>query len=372
MTPRVVHVDTERTWGGGQRQLWWLARGLARRGRPSWVAARPRTRLAAELAAAGIPLVPLAPAWEWDPRAARTLRTALQEVGADVVHAHAAHAVALAGLARVGLDVTLVASRRVALRLRRNPLSRWKYARVDRFIAVSQRVRRALRDSGIDGGRIVVVPSGVDVGVPTPPASAGTLRGLGVDPQRPLMVMVSSLVPPHKDPQTFVAAVAAARASGCDVQALLVGDGPLAAGARRLARRLGLDGAIRFAGHRDDAEALLASADVAVLSSRDEGLGTTLLDAMLAGVPIVATAAGGVMELVRDGVEALLVPIGDGAALGQAVAQVLGNAALRAGLADAGRRRVRQFSVEATVEGTLAVYATLPRRVQLGGRRATP
>jgi glycosyltransferase involved in cell wall biosynthesis len=212
----------------------------------------------------------------------------------------------------------------------------------------------------------------VDVGVPTPPASAGTLRGLGVDPQRPLMVMVSSLVPPHKDPQTFVAAVAAARASGCDVQALLVGDGPLAAGARRLARRLGLDGAIRFAGHRDDAEALLASADVAVLSSRDEGLGTTLLDAMLAGVPIVATAAGGVMELVRDGVEALLVPIGDGAALGQAVAQVLGNAALRAGLADAGRRRVRQFSVEATVEGTLAVYATLPRRVQLGGRRATP
>ena len=111
---------------------------------------------------------------------------------------------------------------------------------------------------------------------------------------------------------------------------------------------------------------LLAAADVAVLSSRDEGLGTTLLDAMAAGVPVVATAAGGVIEIVRDGVDGLLVAVGDGGALGAAIGRVLRDPALRRALSAAGRERVRQFSIDSTVEGTLAIYRTLD-----GGRRRT-
>ncbi len=365
---RVVHVDTERSWGGGQRQLHALAKGMQRRGHQTWVVARPQTLLAAALARDGVPVVPVAPAFEWDPMTVRRLRALLLRVRPDVVHAHAAHAVAVAALAAAGTPVPLLVTRRVALPLRRNPLSRWKYARPSRFIAVSERVRRALCADGIAPERVSVVRSGVDLRCPTARASVATLRSLGIVPGRPLVVMVSALVPPHKDPQTFLEAVAAARGSGSDVQALLVGDGPLAAATDRLRHRLGLASVVQLAGFRSDAVELLAAADVAVLSSRDEGLGTTLLDAMLAGVPVAATAAGGVAEVVRDGVDGLLVPVGDGAALGAAIGRVLGDAGLRAALAAAGRERVKQFSINDTVEGTLAIYRDLARRTRAARR----
>jgi glycosyltransferase involved in cell wall biosynthesis len=118
---------------------------------------------------------------------------------------------------------------------------------------------------------------------------------------------------------------------------------------------------VRLAGFRRDAVELLAAADVAVLSSRDEGLGTTLLDAMLAGVPVVATAAGGVPEVVRDGVDGLLVPVGDGVALGAAIQRVLREAGLGTALVAAARERVKQFSIERTVDGTLEVYRAIER-----------
>lgn len=338
-----------------------LAVGMQRRGVRSWVAARPRSQLAAALAGEGMPVVALSPAFEWDPVAVARLRGLLRMVRADVVHAHAAHAVATAALASCGTGARLLVSRRVALPLRRNPASRWKYARSARFIAVSERVRGTLCAGGVAPERVCVVRSGVDLGQPVRRASAATLGTLGVTPGRALVVMVSSLIPPHKDPETFLVALAAAREAGAPFQALLVGDGPLAGKAERLRRELGLEEVVRLTGFRRDAVELLAAADVAVLSSRDEGLGTTLLDAMAAGVPVVATAAGGVREIVRDGLDGVLVPVGDGRALGAAVARVLRDPGLRAVLAAAGRRRVQQFSMDRTVEGTLEVYRSLGR-----------
>jgi glycosyltransferase involved in cell wall biosynthesis len=368
--PRVVHVDTERTWGGGQRQLVALAVGMQRRGVRSWIAARPHSQLAAALAGEGMPVVGLSPAFEWDPVAVVRLRALLRRVDADVVHAHAAHAVATAAMASVGTATRLLVSRRVALPLRRNPASRWKYARSARFIAVSERVRGTLCAGGVAPERVSLVRSGIDLRRTVAPAEEGTLRALGVASGSPLVVMVSSLIPPHKDPETFLRALAAARDAGAAFQALLVGAGPLAGKVERLRRRLGLEGVVRLTGFRRDAVELLAAADLAILSSRDEGLGTTLLDAMAAGVPVVATAAGGVTEVVRDGVDGLLVPVGDGRALGAAIARALGDADLRSALAAAGRRRVREFSVDATVEGTLEVYRSLGRPAGPEARRA--
>jgi glycosyltransferase involved in cell wall biosynthesis len=369
---RVVHVDTERNWGGGQRQLSLLARGLKRRGQGVWAAVRPGTRLATELAGLDVPLVPLAPLVEWGPLAVWRLRRLLVGVRADVVHAHSGHAAMLAALASRGTRARLILARRVALPLRRNPVTRWKYTRADRVIAVSDHVRDALRAGGLGRSRIAVVRSGVDLGLTPSRADDRTLAALGVDRRRPLVVMVSALVPPHKDPETFVAAVASARAAGCDCQALLIGAGPLAAAAERACRRAGVERLLRLTGYRSDALELLAAADVAVLSSRDEGLGTTLLDAMHAGVPIVATAAGGVPEVVRNGRDGLLVPVGDGAALGAAIARVLADEALRNALVASSRDRVKEFSMDATTEATLREYRLVARERSAGALQAVP
>ncbi len=353
---RSVHVDTERTWGGGQRQVAWLAAGLVRRGHAACVLARPDSGYAGALRGSGVEVLSLAPLAEWDLLAAWRIRAAARRVGAEIVVAHAAHAAALAAFATFGTDLRLVVTRRVAHPLRWSGLSRWKHRRADLIVAVSGRVRDALLGDGLDGARIRVVHSGVDLSRPRRPAEASTLRGLGLDPERPIAVMVSALIPPHKDPETFLRAVAAARRTHPGLQGLLVGGGPLMDAAVRTRAALGLEGAVALVGHRDDAERLLAAGSVAVLSSRDEGLGTTLLDAMLWQVPIAATAAGGVREIVRDGVDGLLSPIGDGEALGAHVAAILADRTLGERLVASGRERVRAFSVDAMVEGTIDAY----------------
>jgi glycosyltransferase involved in cell wall biosynthesis len=353
---RSVHVDTERTWGGGQRQMAWLAAGLARRGHPTWVMARMSERFAERLRGTGVKVTSCTPVAEWDLLAVARIRRLVGRVGADLVVAHAAHAAALAALATVGTHARLVITRRVALPVRRSWMSRWKHGRAALIVAVSERVREVLVADGVQAERIRVVLSGVDLSRPAEPAGAGTLRALGLDPGRPIAVMVSSLVPPHKDPVTFLRAIAEARRVSPELQGLLVGGGPLLGEARQQVSKLGLEGAACAVGHRDDAERLLAAGTVAVLSSRDEGMGTTLLDAMLWGVPVVATAAGGVREIVRDGVDGLLSPPGDGAALGANLAAVLADASLRRSLVSAARERVREFSSDRMVEGSVEAY----------------
>jgi glycosyltransferase involved in cell wall biosynthesis len=160
----------------------------------------------------------------------------------------------------------------------------------------------------------------------------------------------------HKDPLTFVRAMAAVRRVVPGVQALMVGDGALAPAVAEAVRAEGLDGVVHLTGYRTDADALIAAADVVTLSSREEGLGTVLLDAMAFGGAIAATAAGGIPEMIDDGRTGLLAPVGDGAALGARIARLLTDRPLAARLTAGARGKVAEFSIERTVARTLAVY----------------
>ncbi|MEK6769802.1 MAG: glycosyltransferase family 4 protein [Gemmatimonadota bacterium] len=349
-----MHLDTERGWRGGERQAFWLARELRARGHRSIVAARPEGEFFAAAHAEGIETWPTSPRFEVDPLAAWRLAGRIIDADADIVHAHTAHAVGLGALATLRTHAALVATRRVDFPLRRNAGTRWKYDRVAGLIAISSAVRDVLVASGIVPERIAVVPSGVDLTRTIVPAPAATLGALGVRLGAPLVVMVAALVP-HKAPLTFVRAIAAA-VRDADLQALLVGDGPLAGEVRRERDTLGLGGVLHLAGQRSDADALIAACDVFVLSSREEGLGTVLLDAMSCGKPVAATSAGGIGDVVKHGVTGLLVPVGEAAALGAAIAGLCGDAGRRAAMGEAGRVGVSRFGVEQMAEGTLGVY----------------
>lgn len=351
-----MHLDTERGWRGGERQAFWLARELRARGHRSIVAARPEGELFAAADAAGIETWPTSPRFEVDPLAAWRLAGRIIDADADIVHAHTAHAVGLGALATLRTQAALVATRRVDFPLRRNAGTRWKYDRVAGLIAISTAVRDVLVKSGIAAERITIVPSGVDLTRTIDPAPASTLAALGVRPGAPLVVMVAALVP-HKAPVTFVRAVAAAVAAGTALQALLVGDGPLAGEVRRERDTLGLGGVLHLAGQRSDADALIAACDVFVLSSREEGLGTVLLDAMSCGKPVAATSAGGIGDVVEHGVTGLLVPVGEAEALGAAIAGLCRDAERRAAMGAAARSRVGRFGLEQMAAGTLAVYS---------------
>ena len=164
---------------------------------------------------------------------------------------------------------------------------------------------RVLERGGIAGDRIHVVPDGVDVHRTVTPATRETLETLGVPREAPVVVQVAQLVG-HKDPLNFVRAMARARERVPAIHGLLVGDGPLRADVEREIHALGLNAVVHLAGYRTDADALLAAADVATLSSREEGMGSVLLDALAFGVPIAATRAGGIPEVIIDGDSGLL------------------------------------------------------------------
>lgn len=351
---RVLHIDTERGWRGGERQVLWLARELARMGHVCIVAARPGEPLAERGARAGLHVAPCAPAGELDVRAAFALRRLLRSERIDIVHAHTAHAVSLAAFATLGTDIPVVAARRVDFPLKRNIGTRWKYGRAAAIIAVSDAVAHVLRQSGIPGARIAVVSDGTDVHRAVTSAGERLIASIGIS-GRPLIVQVAQLVS-HKDPLNFVHAVAAARESVPTLQALLVGDGPLRPAVEAEVARLGLHGVLHVAGYRTDADALLASADVACLSSREEGLGSVLLDALVFGVPVAATRAGGIPEVVQDGITGLLAPIEAPRDLGDAIARIAGDAPLRTRMAEASRRRAPEFSVERMAQRTLEIY----------------
>jgi glycosyltransferase involved in cell wall biosynthesis len=273
----------------------------------------------------------------------------------DVVHAHTGHAVGLGALATVATDVPLIVARRVDFHLRRNVATRWKYTRAAAIVAISHAVATIIESDGIDTEKIVVVPDGTDVHRKIARATHETLAALGVAPGAPLVVQVAQLVP-HKDPLNFVRAIVAARARYPKLQALLVGDGPLRSEVMREVRALGLSGTLHLAGFRHDADGLLAASDVAVLSSREEGMGSVLLDALLLGKPIATTLAGGIPEVVEHGVTGLLAPVGDPEALGAHVAELLLNRGLASRLANAARVRAADFSIERLTDRTLAVY----------------
>ena len=355
VTLRVLHIDTERGWRGGERQALWLATELAKRGHRSVIAARAGEPLALRAAEAGIKVLRCSPLGELDPRAALQLRAAIRRDGIDVVHAHTSHAVAAGALATIGTGIPMVVARRVDFPLRPNAGTRWKYGRAAAIIAVSEAVRRVLLESGINPALITVVPDGVDVDRAAAPASPETLAGLGVQRRAPLVVQVAQLVG-HKDPINFVRAVAHALRIVPALQAMLVGEGPLRGEVEREIHTLMLDGVIHLAGYRTDADALLAAADVVVLSSREEGMGSVLLDALAFGRPVAATRAGGIPEVIVDGESGLLADVRDPEALGAAIARSITDRDLAARLASHAQARAAEFSVERMTDRTLEVY----------------
>ena len=363
---RILHLNTERTWRGGEQQSLWLAAGLRDLGDSSEVACQPGSPLAERARKAGLVVHEILMRGEWDTSAAGALRRLFRERRPELVHMHTSHAHTLGGLAARGRGGPLTAvSRRVDFSIYRNflRLSWFKYRLLgDRFIAISRAVRAVLLRDGIPADRIEVVPSGIDTARLDAARRRDLRDDLGLPPGTPLVGDVAAFGW-HKAQEVLVEATPLLLESVPDAHVVLLGDGECRPRVEEVARRLGLLGnRVHFLGFRDDVPEVMGSLDLFVMSSVMEGLCTSALDAQAVGVPVVASAVGGLVEAVADGETGLLVPPRDPPALAAAMARVLREPDLRARLAGAGRRRVRErFSVKAMVEGTRSVYGRMLR-----------
>jgi glycosyltransferase involved in cell wall biosynthesis len=346
---RVLHVDAGREWRGGQNQVRLLTRELSRLA-PHPVDVRLATRrgglLAARAMREGVRVDPVPWAAGLDPRAWWRLRGLLRTYRPDIVHVHDSHALTLVAMQRRHDPFRLVAHRRVDFHIRRN--SAW--FRADHLIAVSDAVRRILVSDGVNPGRISVIPDGVDPAEIQAAAGAplDIRRRLGLSADTPLAVNVAALVP-HKDQATLIRAAALARARCPTLHWVVAGDGGLRRDLERGIRDLGLSDRVHLLGYTPQADALIREADVFVMSSREEGLGSVLLEALTLDKPIVATAAGGIPELLPPD---WLVPVGDAAALATKVAAVIAHPPAPLGLPP-------RLTAAAMAHATLSLYQAL-------------
>jgi glycosyltransferase involved in cell wall biosynthesis len=307
-----------------------------------------------------------------DLSAAWRLSRLIKQVRPDVIHAHDPHGVAMAALALSMSGVRtprelppLVAARRVDFHIKGNALSRWKYSQVDRFICASNAIRAMVIADGIPADRVVTVHEGIDLGHVAAAPPADLHADLWLPHQAPIVGNVAALVP-HKGQRHLIEAAALVVKEVPDARFVIAGEGELRAALERQIKERRLEKHVFLAGFRPDILSVHKAFDIFVMSSVTEGLGTSLLDAMACGKPVVATTAGGMPEVVADGETGLLVPPRDDAAMAAAVVRLLRDQRLRTAMGAAGERRVREmFSAERMVQDTLAVYRRVCTRAHV-------
>jgi glycosyltransferase involved in cell wall biosynthesis len=357
-----LHIDTARTWRGGQGQAMHTVMGLRALRHRTALVAHPEGELFRRMSE-GTDLIPLAPRNEIDLAAAWRLSRVLKQLRPDIVHAHDPHGVAMAATALSIVSLSpppaLVASRRIEFRIGHNSFSRWKYDRVDRFIAISEAVRERLIADGIKREKTTVVHEGVDVERIVHLTPANVHGAFFLPTHAPVVGNIGALVA-QKGQHHLVDAAAIVVKSIPDVRFVILGEGELRAALEEQIKRKHLERHVFLAGFRADALELLKGFDLFALSSLHEGMCTSLVDAMAASKAAVATAVGGVPEVLADGETGYLVPAHNHEALAERIIELLKNDRLRARMGEAALRRARErFTVERMVAGTVAVYDTL-------------
>ena len=354
-----LHVDTARTWRGGQNQVLVTVLGLRSLGHRTMLVAHPDGELRRR-AEEGLEFLPLAPMTEMDLSAAWRFSRAIKQLQPDVIHAHDPHGVAMAALAlsmsTQPAKPPLVASRRVDFHLKSSSLSRWKYHQVDMFICASEAIRQMLLGDGIPPQRAVTVHEGIDLGRIAAAAPARLHEELWLPHGAPIIGNVGALVP-HKGQRHLIDAAALVVRRVPDARFVIAGEGELRGALEQQIKHLGLEKHVLLAGFRPDILSLHKAFDIFVMSSVTEGLGTSLLDAMACGRPVVATRAGGIPEVVQDGVTGILVPARDHDAMADAIVKLLKDEELRNAMGAEGRSLANtRFNADRMVQDTLRVY----------------
>ncbi|MCU7840362.1 MAG: glycosyltransferase family 4 protein [Candidatus Thiodiazotropha sp. (ex Troendleina suluensis)] len=357
---KVLHVEAGMHLYGGARQVVYLLSGLQQQGVESILVCPNGSAVGQAASETGIVVQETPMGGDLDLALIWRLRRIIQQQKPDLVHLHSRRgADILGGLAARLCGVNSVLSRRVD-----NPepplVVKWKYRLYDRVIAISQGIAEVLRQEGLATQKLECVRSAVDVEAFQQSCDMNGFRKLfGLADDALVMGVVAQLIP-RKGHRYLLQAMQQLVRDFPMLRLLIFGKGPLKTELEGQIVAMNLQQHVIMAGFRKDLPNILPCLDLLVHPALMEGLGIALLQGASAGLPIVAVDAGGMPEVVEDGVNGFLVPGGSVEALGDALSQLLANETLRRQMGESGREKMRRsFSVEQMVEGNLQVYRKL-------------
>ena len=342
----LLHLSSEKGLRGGEHQLLLLA-GQTKPGISEWYGVPRESSLFRALPADANKL-PVNCRGLFDPGSIFRIRSLAIAQNIDLIHAHSNRAHKTAVAAKLGGRQRLIVSRRNAFRCRGGLI----YRAVDRFITVSKAGYQALRDGGIGGDRISIIHDAVDEAA----LQAALPERLGLGDNATLILCVAAFTS-EKDHAILIKAWELAHKTAVNAHLVLAGDGPDLAKMQHQAAGLPR---VSFLGWRNDVASLIKGADIITLSSRQEGLGSSLCSAQWAGKPVAATAAGGIVEAVSDKQTGLLSPPGDADRLAQNLVALSQDAAMRQEYGEAASLRAqRMFSLDNFHARHMEIYRRL-------------
>ncbi|QWT46762.1 glycosyltransferase family 4 protein [Azospira inquinata] len=356
----ILHTEWSDGWGGQEHRIVTEMVGMAGRGHRVTLATRPQAIIGKKARAAGIPVLELPFRHKLDLRSIRALVRFIRQEGVQVVNTHSGVDSWVGGLAARWARVGLVRTRHLNLPLHPSWHNFIHYL-PQRIVACGEVMRRDLiaRD-GFPPEKVVSIPTGVDFGKFVPSRPRQEMRQTLQVPERAFLVLMVGVVRRIKRHEVALEAFAKFHRSHPNSLFLIVGDGPRLDDIKALARASGLASQVRFLGYRADIPDLMGAADCLLLTSASEGVPQAVTQALGCGLPVVATAVGGVPELVRDGETGLLVAPENSEATAAALGRIADDPSLAQHLAVGGKRHAHgYFSLEAMLDGTEAMYCGL-------------
>ncbi len=348
---KILELDFEAGWRGGERQTFLSMQQFRAAGHEVEILCRAGGKMAERARADGFVVHPC------NNVAGVLAFLAIHGESYDILHPQTGHMLSWAVLTRPLHRRPVVYSRRVAFALK-GWFTRYKYQRVDQVVAISQACADSVRALGVDD--IEIIPSAVLPVQPDLPRCQALADTLGIDGRR--VVATTSALSADKDPLLLVEAVASLRQRRNDFVFVHFGTGDMTDAVKTRINELGLEQVFLLGGYQQQVEALFGLFDVFVMSSREEGLGSSVLDAFSARVPVASTDAGGLKELLADE-RGLLSAVGDARSLAAHIDTLLDGSPQVLAMAERAYEYViRVHSVETMANSYLRLFERLLHR----------
>jgi glycosyltransferase involved in cell wall biosynthesis len=357
---KIIHLSAEKSWRGGEQQLAYLITELNHLGCKQLVVCKKNSAFENYCKNNTINYISLPFKNQFDIYSSLKIKSIAKIFKAEIIHAHSSHAHSLAVWSYyLGNKTKIVLSRKVDFAISNNILSKIKYncKGIKKIICVSGAVQKIINKSLKNPKITTVVYDGIDLNK-FGNKGAHILRKEFDIANDKLIIASTAALADHKDYPTFIKSITAL-SEFKNLQFFIIGDGPLANQIKQKVVELRLNEKIIFTGFRNDLEKILPDIDIFVLSSKTEGLGSSILDAFACGIPVVATAAGGIPELIIDKENGILVPIGNAELLAKSIVMILENKTLKEKLIANGKRSALDFCKERMATETLKIYQSI-------------
>jgi len=358
----ILHIDPEKVWQGGQRQVVYLVERLNRAGYKSHIACRVDSLMAKHCHENDIPFSEYNFRSKINPQTINKLLSFCRQKKVRIIHCHSSHALTLGLQIKLFLPkLKLVASRRVDFHIASKISGKFKYKNplLNKLVCISQNIMNICLSDAIPEDKLRLIYSGIELdrlANQIPPINFIKDEHL---PKHDFLIGTIAALVHHKDYPTLIKAAKIVLQIHPNTLFVSLGKGVLLNDLKKMTVENGIEERFRFLGFRQEVGYFMNSFDIFTLSSKFEGLGTSVLDALACGKACACTKGGGIPEMINDNENGLLVPVKDHEKLAEAFCYLIENSAERKRLGKAARKSVEKFSVDNTAQEHIKLYKEL-------------